>query len=54
MKTAIWDREGAHRALASQQGEVIVQEFDHNQRHVRRNNTGDFRSRITRERSPNL
>jgi predicted amidohydrolase len=53
MKTAIWDREGDHRAVASERGEVIVEEFDLNQRHVRKNNTGDFRSRIPRERPSN-
>lgn len=54
MKTAIWDQEGNKRGLATHQGEVIVQEFDLNHRHVRPNNTGDFRGRIARERPPNL
>jgi predicted amidohydrolase len=53
MKTAIWDREGQHAAVTNKQGDVIVHEIDLNKRHVRRNNVGDFRSRIQHERPPN-
>lgn len=53
MKTAIWDQEGEKQAVTEQQGEVVIHEVDLNHRHVRKNNTGDFRSRISRERPPN-
>jgi predicted amidohydrolase len=53
MKTAVWDREGVKQATTENQGEVVLYEVDLSQRHVRPNNTGDFRSRIPRERPPN-